>query len=56
MGWSTFYIWFCMFRKECPTCGSNPSFPYLNKQHYMQRYVVEIQYNMIMIKFPGNGT
>lgn len=22
-----------MFRKECPTCGSNPSFPYLNKQH-----------------------
>ena len=19
--------------KECPTCGSNPSFPYLNKQH-----------------------
>ena len=42
-----------MFRKECPTCGSNPSFPYLNKQiHYMQRYVVEIQYNMIMIKFP----
>ena len=22
-----------MFRKECPTCGPNPSFPYLNKQH-----------------------
>ncbi|MEB6609678.1 ThiF family adenylyltransferase [Staphylococcus borealis] len=22
-----------MFRDECPTCGSNPSFPYLNQQH-----------------------